>query len=127
MENNLYNTAATLFGGYSQVSDRILGVALAGHINNGLLREASIQEIEAEIDVLVNAVYDRWFDPYDDRFVPDPVVVRRDIIAGMIEELRQLATRWETPMPLWWETIIAHFSTDPVATSDIKKEVAHAS
>jgi hypothetical protein len=74
--NKIYYDLAVAFAGYSQVSDKVLGMAIKGHVNNGNLGTANLEEL---CDRAAAAVADRW-----DRWEEYPKI-RSDIAAGMLE------------------------------------------
>jgi len=83
MEVQILETLATAFGGHSQVPDRIVGMALAGRINNG----AQLLGAEDAIPVfnrLVEQICERWKDQG-----MDPKEVRDNLIAGMKEQAKE--------------------------------------
>jgi hypothetical protein len=78
---------ALAFGGYSQVPDYVLGMAIAGQINNGGLKFGP-----KELEDVVNQICDRWEDQD-----PNPTEIRQDIIKGMKEQ----ATEWPKDNNVW--------------------------
>ena len=79
----IWDKLATAFGGFSQVPDSTVGMAIAGHMNNGALSAKSIEEIKTEIDGVVDAICERWEDQG-----PNPEEVRAEIIKGMKEQAK---------------------------------------
>jgi hypothetical protein len=92
LTTNLYEVAFTLFGGYSQIPDKALGMALAGQINNGELRRASAETITAELDKLTTSIFERW----EDQPGTDWDAIRARIVAGMAEQ----SEKWEETNPV---------------------------
>ena len=69
----IYNNLALAFGGYSQINDTILGMALIGQINNnGLIFS------EESLDEMVNIISKQW-----SLSTKDELAVRNDILTGM--------------------------------------------
>ncbi len=71
----VWEDLATAFGGYSQVPDRVVGMAIIGQVNNNGLEFGP-----KELDDVVNAICDRWEDQN-----PNPDEIRRDILEGIKE------------------------------------------
>lgn len=80
--NALWGRLAGAFGGYSQVPDKVVGMALAGQINNGELSYSSTEECSEVLDGVVNAICEQWKDLDE---APRPEEVRGQVIAGMKE------------------------------------------
>lgn len=80
---------AGAFGGYSQLPDHVIGMAIVGQINNNGL---SIEDAIVEINNIVNQLCERW----EDQEI-DPNDVRREIIRGMNEEAKD----WPKEDRIW--------------------------
>jgi hypothetical protein len=85
--NKVWHDLALAFGGYSQVPDRVIGMAIAGQINNNGLKFGP-----KELDDVVNQICDRWEDQD-----PNPDEIRQDIIKGMKEEAKE----WPKDNDVW--------------------------
>lgn len=88
----VWDRLAGAFGGYSQVPDRVVGMAIAGQINNGELSYSSIEECTARLDQVVEAICERWED--QDINSDD---VRKEIIEGMKVEAKD----WPEDNNVW--------------------------
>lgn len=73
--SQIWGRLADAFGGYSQVPDYVVGMAIAGQINNNGLEFGSKQ-----LDEVVDQICERWEDQD-----PNPAEVRAEIIRGMKE------------------------------------------
>ena len=71
----VWGDLATAFGGYSQVPDRVVGMAIAGQINNNGLEFGPKQ-----LDDVVNQICERWEDQD-----PNADEIRAEIVKGMKE------------------------------------------
>ena len=71
----VWEDLATAFGGYSQVPDRVIGMAIAGQINNNGLEFGSKQ-----LDEVVDQICERWEDQD-----PNADKIRAEIVNGMKE------------------------------------------
>lgn len=60
--HNLLDTLATAFGGWSQFTDEVVGVAIAGHFNNGGNLTAAYTTPEEAIAAASSALCERWWD-----------------------------------------------------------------
>jgi len=78
----MLETLARAFGGYSQVPDHVVGMAIAGRINNGDL--LGIDDAVPEFNRLVKQICERWADQNT-----DPKKVREDLLNGMKEEAKE--------------------------------------
>lgn len=76
----ILNDLATAFGGYSQVPDNILGMAIVGQINNNGLIFGPKQ-----LNDILGQISDRW-----DDIDLDFKEIRLEIIKGMKEEVKSL-------------------------------------
>ncbi len=73
--DEVWDRLADAFGGYSQVPDYVVGMAIAGQINNNGLEFGTKQ-----LDDMVGKICERWEDQN-----PEPDKVRQEIIRGMKE------------------------------------------
>lgn len=89
--SKVWNKLADAFGGYSQVPDYVIGMAIAGQINNGGL---SIEDATNELDRVVEQICERWEDQDPQ---PDAGKIREEIIRGMKEE----AKNWPKENEVW--------------------------
>ncbi len=71
----IWDKLAEAFGGYSQVPDYVVGMAIIGQVNNNGLEFGRKQ-----LDELVNQICERWEDQD-----PQADAIRADIIRGMKE------------------------------------------
>ncbi|MEI7512898.1 MAG: hypothetical protein WCK01_05585 [Candidatus Uhrbacteria bacterium] len=78
-DKGLWKKLAGAFGGYSQVPDSVVGMAIAGQMNNGGL---SIEDATAELDRTVKQICERWEDQDP---APNADEIRKEIIRGMKE------------------------------------------
>lgn len=70
---------ATAFGGYSQVPDYVVGMAIMGQVNNGGLEFGPKQ-----LDDVVNQICERWEDQD-----PNADEIRAEIVRGMKEQAKE--------------------------------------
>jgi hypothetical protein len=61
----IYDDLAVAFAGYSQISQEVFGMALAGHINNGNLGQSSPEDLAQHAAATVADRWDCWED-YDE-------------------------------------------------------------
>ncbi len=71
----IWGKLAEAFGGYSQVPDRVVGMAIIGQVNNNGLKFG-----QKELDGLVDQICERWEDQE-----PNSDEIRKDIVQGMKE------------------------------------------
>lgn len=69
---------ADAFGGYSQVPDYVLGMAIIGQVNNNGLSFG-----KKDLDAVVGQIEERWQDQG-----PDTGQIRNEIIRGMKEQAK---------------------------------------
>ena len=69
---------AAAFGGYSQVPDRVVGMAIAGQINNGGLEFG-----QEQLNGVVRRICERWEDQN-----PNPEEIRNDILQGIKDQAK---------------------------------------
>ena len=77
-DGGTWDNLADAFGGYSQVPDSVIGMALIGQVNNN-----GMEFTKEKLDEIVGKICERWEDQD-----PNPEEVRSEIIKGMKEQAK---------------------------------------